>query len=175
MLLGLDWSDVDLKHPVAIIGIVCFLAAIVGGGLKAAGTEVPVINTVHRQLLLAAAGIAVIVLVAVVDESVDPRVGSVAIEWDTHEVSRCPQVVGSTGIIELKGAGALLRYRLIVGGRPGAVSEFKAESASSYPFTWNHDIDTAPSEPLGLTIQLEVMSPSHALSDVDTMLISCVL
>jgi TPR repeat protein len=39
------------------IGIACILAAIVGGGFKGMGIEIPVIQTFQRQLVLAIAGI----------------------------------------------------------------------------------------------------------------------
>jgi hypothetical protein len=51
-----------------LLGIVCVIGAIVGGGLKAAGAEIPVITSGHRQVLLGAAGV-VLVVVALVTHS----------------------------------------------------------------------------------------------------------
>ena len=43
-------------------GIVCIIAAIVGGGLKAFGLEVPLVNSRKRQYLLGAFGIVIVVI-----------------------------------------------------------------------------------------------------------------
>lgn len=45
-----------MTNPLTILGIVCIIAAIVGGGLSALDVEIPVIESVPRQLLLAAIG-----------------------------------------------------------------------------------------------------------------------
>jgi Sel1 repeat len=42
------------------LGIVCILSAIVGGGLKALGTEIPVVASPRRQLMLFAAGVVLV-------------------------------------------------------------------------------------------------------------------
>jgi hypothetical protein len=39
-----------------LLGIACIIGAIVGGGLRAAGIEVPIINSLPRQIILALAG-----------------------------------------------------------------------------------------------------------------------
>jgi hypothetical protein len=41
-------------------GLACVIAAIVGGGLKAFGVEVPLLTSVKRQLLLGALGAALV-------------------------------------------------------------------------------------------------------------------
>jgi hypothetical protein len=51
-----------------LLGIVCVIGARAGGGLKAAGAEIPVITSGHRQVLLGAAGV-VLVVVALVTHS----------------------------------------------------------------------------------------------------------
>jgi hypothetical protein len=43
-------------------GIGCMIAAIVGGGLRAFGLEIPVLNSVRRQILLAFFGILLVVI-----------------------------------------------------------------------------------------------------------------
>src|SRR5262249_39421080 len=42
-------------------GLACLIAAIVGGGLKAFGIEVPALGSVFRQALLGAVGIALLI------------------------------------------------------------------------------------------------------------------
>jgi hypothetical protein len=44
------------------LGIACILCAIFGGGLKALGQEFPPLQSVTRQVLLAASGLALIVV-----------------------------------------------------------------------------------------------------------------
>ena len=44
-----------------LLGVVCLIAAIVGGGLKAAGVEMPAVGSVRRQLLLGLLGVVLIV------------------------------------------------------------------------------------------------------------------
>src|ERR1041384_6079322 len=51
-----------MKTTLIILGLVCIIAAIVGGGLTAFGTVIPVLNSKKRQLLLSIFGL---VLVAV--------------------------------------------------------------------------------------------------------------
>lgn len=43
-------------------GVVCIIAAIVGGGLKAFGAEVPALASVRRQLLLGSSGVVLLAL-----------------------------------------------------------------------------------------------------------------
>ena len=48
-----------LPGTLLVMGIVCVIAAIVGGGSKAAGVHIPVIDSVLRQVMLALFGFAV--------------------------------------------------------------------------------------------------------------------
>ena len=45
-----------MNATLLMLGLACLIAAIVGGGLKAAGFEFPVISSLRRQILLAALG-----------------------------------------------------------------------------------------------------------------------
>jgi hypothetical protein len=45
-------------NPLVLIGLACIIAAIVGGGLKLMGIEIPLLTSVRRQVLLAGLGIA---------------------------------------------------------------------------------------------------------------------
>jgi hypothetical protein len=40
------------------VGVLCIIAAIVGGGLKASGMEIPILKSVSRQVILGAFGLA---------------------------------------------------------------------------------------------------------------------
>lgn len=45
---------------ILVMGFVCLAAAVVGGGFEAAGYKVPVISSIHRQILLGVIGVIMI-------------------------------------------------------------------------------------------------------------------
>lgn len=47
----------DLRKTLGVLGPVCLIGAVVGGGVKLAGSELPVVGSVTRQLLLAVLGV----------------------------------------------------------------------------------------------------------------------
>lgn len=49
-----------MQEILVTLGVVAVMAAIVGGGLKAAGVEMPVLSSLRRQMLLAVFGLALI-------------------------------------------------------------------------------------------------------------------
>ena len=51
-----------MAETVGVLGIVCVIAAIGGGGLKARGVAVPIIDSLWRQGLLAAFGIVLLLI-----------------------------------------------------------------------------------------------------------------
>jgi hypothetical protein len=46
----------ELRKTLGVLGAFCLIGAVVGGGLKMAGSELPVIGSLPRQVLLAALG-----------------------------------------------------------------------------------------------------------------------
>lgn len=64
----------EMQMTLATLGAVALLAAIVGGGLQAAGAVVPVIDSVGRQVLLAAAGLGLLIAAFTIaaDPTTDP-------------------------------------------------------------------------------------------------------
>jgi hypothetical protein len=69
------------QMSLTIIGVICILAAIVGGGLTLAGVKVPVIKSPRRQIALAILGVIVIVFdQGLVDHTVE-RCGP----WDNTD------------------------------------------------------------------------------------------
>lgn len=62
-------------NPLVLIGLACVIAAIVGGGLKLSGIEIPVLASVRRQVLLGGLGIALMAGVGIaklVERSASP-------------------------------------------------------------------------------------------------------
>lgn len=51
-----------MNNTLLTIGIGCIIAAIIGGGLKAFGMEIPLISSVKRQFLLCCVGVLVVFL-----------------------------------------------------------------------------------------------------------------
>ena len=61
-----------MKTTLLIVGIVCIIAAIVGGGLRAFGIDFPLLNSKKRQLLLAIFGLVLIAVTLFVTKSPPP-------------------------------------------------------------------------------------------------------
>jgi hypothetical protein len=57
-----------------VVGFVFVAAAVIGGGLKAVGIEVPVVSSISRQVLLGLAGVGAIVISFLLAEN-DPTLG----------------------------------------------------------------------------------------------------
>jgi hypothetical protein len=56
----LKGTDQSVDNVILVAGLACLIAAIVGGGLKAFGIEVPVLQSRARQVILGVAGIALV-------------------------------------------------------------------------------------------------------------------
>ena len=57
----LSVKTLSLAVSLGLLGVVCLLAAAVGGGLRIFGVELPVINSVRRQIFLAVFGVVLVV------------------------------------------------------------------------------------------------------------------
>ncbi len=62
-----------MNATLLVTGVVCVIAATVGGGLKAAGIEFPIFASIKRQLLLAAFG-AALIAISLISPHPDPPV-----------------------------------------------------------------------------------------------------
>src|SRR5262245_50013860 len=51
-----------MQNALVTSGIVCLVAAVVGGGLKAFGMEIPALNSLRRQVILAGLGAALLAI-----------------------------------------------------------------------------------------------------------------
>lgn len=51
-----------MVQTLIVLGVVCVIGAIVGGGLKALGIVIPVITSIRRQVLLGTAGVVLLVI-----------------------------------------------------------------------------------------------------------------
>jgi len=66
-------EGMDVQATLVTLGVVAVMAAIVGGGLKAVGVEVPVFGSIPRQVLLGIFGLALIVVGLVPWQGWSPR------------------------------------------------------------------------------------------------------
>ncbi|MEE2851308.1 MAG: hypothetical protein VX424_01455 [Actinomycetota bacterium] len=104
----------DLKSPLVLLGVVCILAAIVGGGVKALGAELPLINSWRRQSVLAAFGIALIAIPQMVIRIGEFRVTNVTVSWDGNQYSGCVVRARYTASITTKGSAGEFESRALV-------------------------------------------------------------
>lgn len=95
-----------------LVGVACVIGAVVGGGLKIANIEVPVVSSLRRQALLAAVGLAIIALdVAFVEgEDGGGRDGAELILSETSGPPGASLTVSGSGY----GAGETARIRFHV-------------------------------------------------------------
>jgi hypothetical protein len=73
-----------MSETIALVGIACFIAAIVGGGLKLAQIEIPLIDSLPRQIMLAAAGVVIVILAVAGTGQQDDKTSSGSIDASTR-------------------------------------------------------------------------------------------
>ena len=153
-----------MNETLLIIGIVLVAAAIVGGGVKLAGNEIPVINTFQRQALLAVVGIGVLVFVWLSRPNF--RVASVAVTADQAAVTLCPGFVTYTATIEATGGSGSVGYRFVHNGQPGDVDSVEFSASGTLAAQESFEVGTLPGLPaLGPDrVYVEVLSPNAATS-----------
>jgi hypothetical protein len=106
----------DMKSPLVILGVVCILAAIVGGGVKALGAQLPVINSWRRQAILAAFVILLVAIPQIVVRLGEFRVTNVTVSWDGSQYSGCVVRATYTASITTEGASGDFESRALVVG-----------------------------------------------------------
>lgn len=80
-----------MNTTLVVVGFVFLAAAIIGGGLKAQGVEVPVISSISRQVLLGLAGVGAILISVLL-----PRNGSTASTGTSPTTVSLPSAVTIT-------------------------------------------------------------------------------
>jgi hypothetical protein len=80
-----------LSTTMLVLGVVCIISAIVGGGLKALGYTIPVLQSRITRVLLAIFGVAILVVVWVTNIF---RVTGVTATWDNFSPHYPPSVHG---------------------------------------------------------------------------------
>jgi hypothetical protein len=108
-----------VAETIILGGLLCIVAAIVGGGVKLFGAgEVPVINSGPRQLALGCFGAVLVGAGIYLNVSDDFRVTDVRVTADQMAVFLCPSKVSYTAVITVAGSGGTVEYRFVHNGTP---------------------------------------------------------
>jgi len=97
------------KDPVFLIGVVLVVAALVGGGVKLAGNEIPLLRTPARQI---ATGIAGLACLAFAYDQQRFRAEEVALRALGDYRGPCPGQHRVEGRIRAQGGAGEVRYRI---------------------------------------------------------------
>ena len=97
------------KDPLFLIGLVLLISALVGGGVKLAGNEIPVLKTFPRQAL---AGFAGVVLMVYAYDQNNFRVKEINLRALGDYNGPCPGVHRVEGRIRAVGGDGEVRYRI---------------------------------------------------------------
>jgi hypothetical protein len=97
------------KDPLFLIGVVLWIAALVGGGVKLAGNEIPVLKTFPRQALAAIAGT---VLIGVAYDQNNFRAEEINFRPLGNYSGPCPGTHRVEGRIRAAGGEGEVRYRI---------------------------------------------------------------
>jgi hypothetical protein len=131
-----------MSETLVATGLACIIAAIVGGGLKAAGNEFPPIASLQRQLLLAALGLVLVPLGLIAPWEAKPSRGPDGSVSPTPSVTpRATETAAPAGRpipVELHGpAGPLQRGFFTPGGK--VISTSEAAGAGELSVHWRDD------------------------------------
>jgi hypothetical protein len=157
------------------VGIVLLAGAVVGGGLKVAGNEVPVLHTIERQFLTGALGVGLLVAGLLIHQSNHLKVTEVAIAPDQTSYIGCGVTVSFTGRISSTGKGSIT-YRFVRQGSVATKPQSRTVSgSSSFLVTDNFRDAGLPGLPhTNPTDTLEVLSPNNGGSETATANVVCV-
>ncbi len=154
----------DLKSPLVILGVVCILAAIVGGGVKALGSQLPVINSLRRQAALAVFGILLIAIPQIVSRLGEFRVTQVAVSWDGDQYRGCIVRATYTASITTQGGSGDFESRALVVGSYSGSTKTHVDGAGVHVIHGTGDNELAPGSSGDYPVVVEVLSPQRLKS-----------
>lgn len=159
---------------VGLVGVALLVAAVVGGGLKLAGTEIPVLNTWGRQLVVGVIGVVILIFAWVT--RADFRVTGASIRADQIAVTLCPATVSYTGTIEVMGGKGEVQYRFVHNGQPSGHHSVSFEAAGSEAVSESFAVTPTPA---GLPrlgpdrAYLEILAPAQLTSEIAQIQVLC--
>jgi hypothetical protein len=163
----------DVNSPLFILGIVCLLAAIVGGGVKAMGSELPVINSWRRQMLLALFGVILIAIPQITMRMGEFRVTKVTVAWDGDHYTGCNVHALFTASITIAGgAGDFESRSLVVGTYASSVITHVDGAGVHIIHGWG-DANLQPGSSGEYPVVVEVLSPQQLRSDPNYLHVDC--
>lgn len=163
----------DLKSPLVILGIVCVLAAIVGGGVKALGSELPVISNWRRQSLLAAFGIVLIAVPQIVLRLGEFRVTEVTVSWDGDHYTGCNVHAAHTASITTAGGSGEFDSRALVVGSYSASTKTLVDGAGVHIVHGWGDNELRPGSAGDYPVVIEILSPQQLKSEPSYLHVDC--
>jgi hypothetical protein len=169
-MAALQLSDFDLTSPVTMIGIICVLAALIGGGLKASGVEIPVLVGARRQVSLGLAGLVLVTFVASSNASHRPRIAMVSASWDPSVITECPRKAEISGEVRLKGDATSITYRFLINGQ--GQKEQTVDVRGTRKVTDSATIEFSPTD-TARELVLEILQPSHQTSPGSLLNVQC--
>lgn len=174
-----------MNTTLLVLGLACVIAAIVGGGLKAAGFEFPAVASLRRQLLLAALGVVLIFVsrpgmlgaLSGPPEPADPSKHNGSAHTETNTGTRTAQLRDSS--YDLPGQGVKNENRSIGGfcctGETATIlTADKQPVGYVYVFDWPGQALDVSGETMvpGLTIRVSganVLAPPSAVRQVSSV------
>ncbi len=163
----------DLKSPLVILGIVCVLAAIVGGGVKALGSELPVINSWRRQAVLAVFGIVLIAIPQIVLRVGEFRVTKVTVSWDGNHYSGCNVHAAYTASITTAGGSGEFESRALVVGTYTPSTKTSVNGAGVHIVHGWGENELVPGSGEDYPVVIEILSPQELKSDPSYLHVDC--
>lgn len=121
-----------------LLGLACVIAAVVGGGFRLFDIEVPVVKSVHRQVLLAAVGVTILVAAFVIEGEDNPAAARAGLPADCaadlaesaadDDVQGSPQRLPSIKVHDKPSAIAVGRTYAWVAHRDGRVTRIPVDT-----------------------------------------------
>ena len=163
----------DLKSPFVILGVVCVLAAIVGGGVKALGSQLPVINSSRRQAILALFGIVLIAIPQIVLRLGEFRVTKVTVAWDGDTYHGCHIHKTFTASITTAGGSGEFESRALVAGTYTESGRLKVDGPGVHVIHGWGEHDLAPGTGGDYPVIIEILAPGELKSLPSYLHVDC--
>jgi hypothetical protein len=157
------WANAS---PVDVIGIVCIVSAVVGGGVSLAGHAVPIINSKWRQAGVAAVGILLISPTVYTQFYGSFKIRAVDVDWDAgRSVQICSGFLNYTVNVDSRGAGDYQLRAITNGYAMSDITYFHAPSGGISTLTGSQGINIEVGQVVRYSIYIEIYSPNRSVSN----------
>ncbi|MFE2995778.1 hypothetical protein ACFXG4_12290 [Nocardia sp. NPDC059246] len=166
-------ASMDLSSPFVILGAVCIVAAIVGGGVKALVGEFPIISTIKRQVALLMVGIVFVVLPQIALYLGHFRVTSVQVSWDGNYYEGCDVDAAYTVFVKTAGASGDYEIRVVIDDHEIGSKTSTASFPGVHTLHGRYTETASSTGDSESSIYVDVLSPKSLTSDKDILHITC--